>query len=98
MSEHMPVAPRCHEEGTNDCSSSGVSPVEAFLFAVSLVGAYFTVKEIIGKKSEKKKRREEEQKRTENVPVVSPSSVAFAVSVGHVTSRPACCCTLRKKR
>ena len=57
MSEHMPVAPRCHEEGTNDFSSSGVSPVEAFSFAVSLVGAYFTVNEIIGKKSESKKRR-----------------------------------------
>ena len=51
----MLVAPRCHEEGTNDFSSSGVSPVEAFSLVVLPVKAYFTVKEIIGKKSEKKK-------------------------------------------
>ena len=60
MSVHMSVAPRSHKEGTNDFSSSDVSPVEAFSFAVSPVGDYLTVKEIIGKKSEKKKRQEEE--------------------------------------
>ena len=77
MSEHMPVAPRSREEGTNGFSSSDVFPVEAFSFAVSPVGAYFMVKEIIWKKSEKKKRREEEQKRAEDVPVVPPSRVAL---------------------
>ena len=50
-------------------SSSVVSPVEAFLFAVLPDRAYFTENEIIEKKSEKKKRREEEQKRTEDIPV-----------------------------
>ena len=72
----MPVAPRSHEEGTNDFLLSDVSPVEAFLFAASPVGAYFTVKEMIGKKSEKKKRQEEERKRTRRTrcsPVVPPS-------------------------
>ena len=38
--------------------SSGVFLAEAFSFVVSLVGAYFTIKEIIGKRSEKKKRLE----------------------------------------
>ena len=63
-----------------------------------VVEVYFTEKEIIGKNSEKGKRGEEEQKRTEDVPVVPASRIIFAASVGHVPSRPAYCCTLRKKR
>ena len=73
----MPVAPKSHEEGTHDFSLSDVSPVEAFSFAVLPVEAYFTVKEIIWKKSEKKKRREEERKRIEDIPVVPPSCIAL---------------------
>ena len=58
----MLVALRSHEEGTNNFLSSDVSPVEAFLFVVSPVGAYLAVKEIIVEKSEKRKRREEKKK------------------------------------
>ena len=60
--------------------------------------AYFTKKEIIGKK--RKNRGEVEQKRTEDIPVAPPvpwSCVAFAASVGHVPSHLAYCCTLRKR-
>ena len=60
------MTPQSHEEGANDSSLSTVSPV-------AFVGAYFMVKEIIGKKSEKKN-----QKRTEGVPVVPLSRVALA--------------------
>ena len=77
MSEHMRVAPRSHEEGTNDFLSSDVSPAGAFSFAVLPFGAYFTVKEIIEERSEKKKRREKERK-GQDVPVVLPSRVALA--------------------
>ena len=38
------------------------------------------------------------KKKPEDVPLVPPSRVAFAASVGHVSSRHAYCCTLRKKR
>ena len=77
-------------------SSYAVLPVEALLSAVLPVETYFTEKEIIRKKREKKKRGE--QKRTEDVPVVPPSRVAFVVSVSHVSSRSTYYCTLRKKR
>ena len=42
---------------------------------------------LLPKNSKKKNRGEEEQKRTEDVPVVPPSCVAFAASVGYVPSR-----------
>ena len=77
--------------------SSATSPVKALLSTLLTVEAYFTEKEIIGKKREKKKRGEEEKEKNRKRKCFPPSRVTFDANVGHVPSSSAYRCTLWKR-